>query len=293
MGERVQKLAFREDLQPVGFEIMTLGELYERTDSALLATDKFVRFHEIIFVAGGRGEHRIDFETHHVERGDIVFIGKNQVCAWEKRRRIDGFVILFTEAFLFKNQVQFDELSYDYPYNSVLYNPVLKISGKSHYETFLSLVELVYREYAQDGCSLKHEVLQTLLRALILKARSQLPPSHQVAPSDSKALFVLFQKKLDEHISHTRNANDYTNLTGSSYYQLNSAVKEFSGKSIKSFIDSTVILKAKQLLCNQDLNVSEVAHSLGFDEATNFSKFFRKLTDTSPKTFRERLSQYG
>ena len=293
MRKQLEKLSFREDLELVGFEILTIKDLYENNDISLLSTTKVIRFYEIIFITDGKGEHQIDFKTYPIEKGNIIFLGKNQVHSWHKDRSNDGFIILFTEHFLYQNQVQFNDLSYAYPYNSILYNPVLKINDKSYFDTFLSLVELIQKEYALISYAVKQEVLQTLLRTLILKAKTQLPPEQLRADSESKSLFILFQKKLDEHIIHTRNANDFVDMTGASYYQLNSSVKEFTGISIKAFIDKTLLLKAKQLLSNPQLNINEVSDSLGFDEATNFSKFFKKITGNTPKHFKEILTKYS
>ena len=46
--------------------------------------------------------------------------------------------------------------------------------------------------------------------------------------------------------------------------------------------------KAKRLLAHTTLTVATVGTRLGFDEATNFVKFFRRATGTTPGSFRDR-----
>ena len=293
MNKGLEKLPFREDLELVGFEILTIKDLYAQNDISLLVTPKVIRFYEIVFITDGKGKHSIDFKSYPIKKGSIVFLGKNQVHSWPKKRSIDGYVVLFTEKFLYQNQILFDDLSYEYPYNSVLYEPVLNIKDKSYYDTFLSLVTLLQGEYALIAQTVKQEILQTLLRAFILKAKSLLPPEQLGNDDYSKSLFILFQKKLDENIMHTRNANDFVDMIGASYYQLNTTVKKYTNLSLKAFIDKMLLLKAKQLLSNPQLNINEVSNSLGFDEATNFSKFFKKFTGNTPKDFKEISANYS
>jgi AraC-like DNA-binding protein len=52
-------------------------------------------------------------------------------------------------------------------------------------------------------------------------------------------------------------------------------------------VNERVILEAKRLLAHTDLNIKEIGFYLGFDEATNFVKFFKKITHTTPMLFRK------
>ncbi len=286
MAKTLKKLPFRGRLELIGFEILTVKDLYENNNISYLTSTKSIQFYEIILITEGNGEHDIDFTTHSIEKGDLIFLGKNQLHSWGHQRNYNGYIILFTENFLYQNQVQFNELSYEYPYNSVLYSPVLKIKDDDCYDTFLALVKLIFKEYAFIYNTVKQDVLQILLRALIVKTQVQLPPEQIDVDKESKALFIRFQKKLDEHIMHTRNANDFVDMLKTSYYHLNAVVKQFSGQPIKAFIDRVLLLKAKQLLSDSELNINEISEHLGFDEATNFSKFFKKNTGNTPTHFK-------
>ncbi len=284
-NKELPKLPFREDLEIVGFEVIKIKDLYEKVDLSLLSSVKIIKFYQIIFIEEGKGRHHIDFETYDFKKGSILFVGKNQIHSWQDHQSSDGYIVLFTENFLYKNQMQFDELSYGYPYNTALFSPILNITNDSHFTTFLSLVELIYEEYADVAYQVRQEVLQSLLRTLVLKIRSQLP-SEEIPNTEMKKLFIRFQKVLDQNIFRTRNAIDYVNMLECSIHQLNQAVKTFTNKSVKVFIDSVLILKAKRLLVDSRNNISEVSYLMGFDETTNFAKYFKKHTDQTPSQFR-------
>ncbi|WP_272149706.1 helix-turn-helix domain-containing protein [Tenacibaculum aiptasiae] len=290
--EELPKLLFREDLEIVGFEILKMKDFYEKYDSSLLASPKILKFYEILFIEDGQGKHFIDFETYSFKRGSILFIGKNQTHSWQEYRSSNGYIILFTENFLYKNQMQFNELSYSYPYNTALYSPITNITNNKHFISFLSLIKLIYEEYRDVAYQVRQEVLQSLLRTLILKIKSQLP-TLEIPNDDKKTLFIQFQKALDQHMFHTRNAKDYIDMLGCSAHQLNLVVKTFTNKSVKVFIDSMLILNAKRLLADSQYNVSEASYLLGFEETTNFTKFFKKHTNQTPSQFKEVILKQG
>jgi AraC-like DNA-binding protein len=54
----------------------------------------------------------------------------------------------------------------------------------------------------------------------------------------------------------------------------------------KALIDQRICLEAKRLLVYSTLSGSSLSSLLGFSEPTNFVKFFRRTTGTTPQQFR-------
>lgn len=67
--------------------------------------------------------------------------------------------------------------------------------------------------------------------------------------------------------------------------QLYRKVKALTGDTPNSFIRNIRLKKGMELLKTTDLNVSEVAYSVGFNDPNYFSKTFHKLFGKSPKVF--------
>jgi AraC-like DNA-binding protein len=59
-----------------------------------------------------------------------------------------------------------------------------------------------------------------------------------------------------------------------------------TGRSAKQYVDARVTLEAKRLLAHTTLPVAVVGRRLGFAEATNFGKFFRREAGVTPGSFR-------
>ena len=287
MTNQIKVYSFREEFEEVGFEIIKLDEFFnDRLDMDSFVPHR-INFYIILFITDGNGTHHIDFKPYNYEKGSVLFIGKNQIHSWNNRNNVNGYLVLFTEKFLFKNQIKFNDISYTYPYNSTLYDPILHLKSISFYNSFNSLVFYLYQEYNLPQTHAKQEILQNLLRTILLKIQSVSTKELKNVDTELKGLFIRFQRMLAEKISLTRNANDYCTSLNVSYRELNTACKTLTNKTVKAFIDSVLILEAKKHLSDKENNISQAAFLLGFDEATNFSKFFKKHTKLSPKEFIE------
>ncbi|MDD2436636.1 MAG: AraC family transcriptional regulator [Massilibacteroides sp.] len=64
--------------------------------------------------------------------------------------------------------------------------------------------------------------------------------------------------------------------------------KEYTGVSPNQYLIQQKLLRAKELLTTTQLNVSEIAYQLKFDNSGQFSTFFKKREGLTPSEFRER-----
>lgn len=284
-SENIQKVNFKSDILQLGFEIMTLNHFYSLPDKNREFAH-IVNFHVILFVTQGEGKHQIDFNTYSYEKNTVLFINKGQEHKWIEYQNTQGFIILFTEDFLRKNQVKFKDLSYSFPYNSYLYKPFFTLE-KATLNSFQTLATYLYEEYKLPNSQQKSEILQCLLRTFLLKIKSNKPLDKTTASAAQKELFIQFQKMIDDKINQSRNVKDYCKWLSVSYKKLNEACKVFTQNTAKNFIDQILLLKAKQLVVANQKSISEIAFSLSFQEPTNFTKFFKKHTSYSPKEFQK------
>jgi AraC-like DNA-binding protein len=65
--------------------------------------------------------------------------------------------------------------------------------------------------------------------------------------------------------------------------------KKATGINFTEFVSRTRIEKARNLLLNPNLRVSEIAYEIGFQSLTHFNRIFKKITGQSPTKFRSAL----
>jgi YesN/AraC family two-component response regulator len=68
---------------------------------------------------------------------------------------------------------------------------------------------------------------------------------------------------------------------------LGSIIRNVSGVTAKEWIDRAAITEIKVLLKHSDKQITQIADQLHFPNYSFFSKFFKRLTGTTPKKYRE------
>lgn len=294
MKDEIPKISFlKKSKAQLEFQIFTISSLFSRKDKLdyPLNMPHRVEFYNILFITKGTGRHYIDFRPYNFMAGSLLFISKGQVHAFEVRPDIDGFLILFTDAFLSKNLIHSDMLSFYRLYNYHLHPPVMQ-STETKGNIFSNIINEIYREYKIQDTFAKEEILRLLLKLLLLKAeRKKRTLIREEKHSEWFLKFVVFRNELEKHFTETRNAKEYARIMNISYKHLNEICKSVTGETIKTFIDNFLILESKRRLAISGASVKEITYQLGFDEPTNFVKFFKKHTCQSPSQFRGTLTK--
>lgn len=293
MTDRIPKVYFHQPRSdPFAFEIMTLKSLFSRYDSLDPPLDRphRVEFCQILYICEGEGRHYIDFKPYAYTAGSLLFISAGQVHAFEVNHETEGFLLLFSEAFLTRNMIHTDLVTYSRLYNYHSYPPDIPASNRPE-TVFGPIIKEIYDEYVFQGRFARKEMIMALLKLLFLKAgRAKQTPRPGEMNSAWVDLFGDFRRLLSDQYARTRNADAYADMLGISYNQLNKIVKAVTGRTAKAFIDDFIILECKRYLAVSDISVKELTYLAGFDEPTNFVKYFKKHTRLSPARFRKKLT---
>jgi AraC-like DNA-binding protein len=67
--------------------------------------------------------------------------------------------------------------------------------------------------------------------------------------------------------------------------------RKVTGTTFTEFVSRTRVEKAKNLLLNPNLRISEIAYEVGFQSLTHFNRVFKKVVGESPTEYRIRLPQ--
>jgi AraC-like DNA-binding protein/ligand-binding sensor protein len=66
--------------------------------------------------------------------------------------------------------------------------------------------------------------------------------------------------------------------------------KKATGLNFTEYVSRVRVEKARNLLLNPNLRVSEIAYEVGFQSLTHFNRVFKKITGHSPSDYREQLA---
>lgn len=100
-----------------------------------------------------------------------------------------------------------------------------------------------------------------------------------------------FNELLSKNLNTSRSVKYYADLLAISSKKLNSITKIHWGITAKEFIEERIIHESKKILLETPDTIKQISYTLGFTEPTNFNKFFKKFTSTTPLQYREQYNK--
>lgn len=246
-----------------------------------------IHFFALLYIMEGTGNHYIDFKKYPYKKGSLIFISKDQVHAFEQNLERDAFLLLFTEKFLERSSIASNLMQQLSLYNYHLYPPMINLS-EEEIPLFSDLILSIRNEYHATNDQLTEEVIQSSLKILLCKAERIRKKNRQAEPqSKYQEEFLNFQKLLNHHLPKERSVQFYADALSFSTKKLNRITQDIMKQSAKHYIDEHMVIEMKRLLMNTSLGIKEIAYKSGFDDPTNFVKYFKKNTKQTPVQFRK------
>lgn len=269
---------FNFNTLPVGIEIKDL-RVVTQTFPKLFEQPHKTTFYQIIWLTEGEATFRIDFQEIVIKLNEILIISVGQVCEFDVLAHYEGKLILFTESFF-----SITELDSSFLYTAEVLNPTNLNHPIAMCPEFMeSIIFLLTKELDKKVDKFQPIISQSFIRSLLLEMERKMTRGKDL-PLNS--LGRRFYNAVDVHFREHKNTDFYVDLLVVSEKVLAKEIKKLIGKTPKIYIDSRVILEAKRLLSYSALSVKEIGYELGFDEPTNFNKYFRKHTGITPNQFR-------
>jgi AraC-like DNA-binding protein len=272
----------------IGIEIITIESLALRKKDIGHSPEKVhqVAFNMIVLYTDGKSKQFIDFVWHDVKKNTIIHLSKGQVNAFRFTKDLKGYILLFTEEYLKKQINTLPKNEIVRLFNSHLFSPIIKVPKESN---VVEYIELFYKEYTIKGESYNLENTYNSLYSIIFSKLERLKQyqTFHLKRSDKLNKFLDFKSLLEIHFNKSRNADFYAEKLNITYKHLNTICKSIIALTAKQFIDEYIILEAKRLLVNSEIKSTELAYFLGFEEPTNFVKYFKKHTKFTPNQFKK------
>lgn len=247
-------------------------------------------FYAIYWITSGEARVTIDAITYIAQAHSLVFIAPLQVAQITELTPCEGWWIGFEEQFYC---VKDEAANRSRGINSLLFfNPdfATLLSPDGTDETTLgNILTMMEEECRGRGDHYKGAFFSLLQLFLIRVSRimereeraSETPDEHASGP------FLQFRHLIEQHYQEKKNVSDYARLLNMTPVCLNALSKSLSGQTAGEQIRGHIILEAKRLLHNTQLNAKEIAYRLGFEDAPYFSRFFKKYTGQTVLEFRE------
>lgn len=248
------------------------------------------RFHEVFLMKKGQAFHHVDYQSFELRDYSLFFISEGQLHFWTRANGpISGYRLMFTETFFEHGQANRHFLFELIYLHNIYLKPYLELSA-ADCEPLFTYFELLLAESARPDCTQAIQCAQLFLllselQRLFAKQRATMAPPTQMV------VFKQFVQLMENRLCEKWSAGDYARALYMSPKHLNRTISAVTGKSVTEVIQERTALEAKRLLTFSDLSVSQIAMQLGFEDASYFARFFRKMVGQAPVDFSARMSE--
>lgn len=284
---KLDQLNYRPSGRELDVEIFHFSDLRRRVSSEQILALYHYSFHTLICVTEGAVTQVVDFQPVHCAAGSLLVLRPGQVHTFGSIEGWDGWMVLFRAEFLpSETQTTADLL------------PVLSLDRLPDHLSlsaadFAAVNEAIAR-MQEDATGvalpkdlhalLRYELCALLLRLSILQDRHM---DISTARSPGVQRYARFRRLVEQNYAGWHQVSAYATALGCTEKSLTRAALEATGQSAKSVIMARIALEAKRLLVHTDRPIYLIAEGLGFEEATNFGKFFKRETGFTPIGFRQ------
>lgn len=288
------------DIAQVGFnppgdtrlavEVMSVADLKQRAPADHFKKLQRADFYRFFGVRRGHTNPMVDFADVPAQSRDWCLVRPGQVMRYDFSRPWTGLLLVFRPEGLFSTirSHQADEL--------MLLRHVENLACLHSLNPMQNAwMDSSLRQMQQDSTldadvGLRNELLRLQLASTLLRLSLWQAP-HGTEPnalgSAAAANFKRFRQKLEMDFARHHQVQHYANALGMSEKSLSRLCLTIAGVSAKVCIAQRLCLEAKRLLAHTTMAVAAIGHQLGFDEPTNFGKFFRKEAGMAPLSFRQ------
>ncbi len=285
MTKGIKKFDFKTGL-PQEFEILELSELYTKSKHILTQLHR-AGFYHIIWFQDCNVTHWVDFKPIKIKSNSLLFLNKDVVHRFDDKEKVKGKVLLFTDSFFCKTESNTKFLRQCILFNDFWEASQLEIQSQS--TPFNTLLLLMRDEIQKTNDEFQSNILKNLLSNFLLFAeREALKQNFTKLKKNADLDYVmLFKDLLEIDFKTQKQVAYYAKKIVIAEKRLNQATTKTLGKSPKEIINDRILLEAKRVLAHTNDSIKKIAYHLGFEEPTNFIKFFKKYSSVTPTEFRE------
>jgi AraC-like DNA-binding protein len=284
---KIDQIEYRPKGRELDVEVFRFSNLRRRVSRAGILALYHYSFHTLICVTEGDVTQFVDFQPVSCSAGSLLVLRPGQVHSFGNDEGWDGWMVLFRAEFL--------------PSETQTTANLVPALGLDRLPDHLSLSNADFhavsevitrmRLDAESDASPKdvHALLRYQLCALLIRLTilQDQQAGTAVATTPAVQRFAKFRRLLEQNYAGWHHVSDYASALACTEKSLTRAALEATGRSAKSVVAARIALEAKRLLVHTERPVFLIAEDLGFDEATNFTKFFKRETGCTPIHFRK------
>lgn len=238
---------------------------------------------DFVFITNGTMIRNLGIDSYRLNPFDFLFTPKNIITTTEfASADLEGFFCHFSDEFIGAN-----------PFLEILHTQSLNENfiqiPENEAKNLNYLLSRVLQLYKSSNEKSKNDrlissYLSTILAEVFLSFKNTV-----ATPRLNNDILLNFKNLVYKQFKQHKSIKEYASQLHITPNHLNKVVKNETGKTTTEIINEIMILEAKVLLFQTKQTVNEISLALGFEDASYFSRFFKKETGFSPSHFRVKI----
>lgn len=256
-----------------------------------LAADQFT----VLLINAGAVCIEINSKKNHLFINELIVIPKKAACEiLIMSNKLQICQLSFTSEFALKNSIKWPHIGY---FEFFISQDTSKIYIKNKdVQLLINLFKLLNSKVkASNKNSYKEEIILLSFNLILYElARIYYRSTWHdtITHIGNEKIVIHFFKLLEQNCRKQHSVKFYADALNITAGHLNKTVKQVTEITAKQCIENAIILEAKILLQNNELNILHISEELKFANTAFFSTFFKRHTSLSPSEYRLRLNQH-
>jgi AraC family transcriptional activator of pobA len=237
----------------------------------------------LVFCTSGSTTISVDENEFVLTPNSVITITSGQIHYFKNIQNATGFILEFTYDFFCKDDNDIELIFHNGLFCHFAMNEMIQVDNG---EIIIKALEEIKKELIETPYQYLISIHSRIELILIEINRTKIHRGDEIYKPD--AVFLHFLETVLQHFEKNLSVSEIADLVGTTEAKLNELSKLHTNKTAQMVIFGLIISEAKRLFTYEKLSVKEVAYALGFNDPFYFSNFFKKHTNTSPKSFKEK-----
>ncbi|GMQ61580.1 AraC family transcriptional regulator [Vallitalea maricola] len=94
-------------------------------------------------------------------------------------------------------------------------------------------------------------------------------------------------KYIELHYKENITLEEAASMVNKSYYHFSRFFKKATGRNYKEYIDFVRVCEAEKLLLSKDMNISQIAYEVGYNNVSSFNRVYKRIRGYSPSKIKK------
>lgn len=248
----------------------------------------------MLYCVKGSVKMSVNLDEYDINDNSLIICSPNNILKLTEVRQEDGepqhyVLIAMSQQFASELRIDFKRMISE----SVALIDVPVVTLPDNIKNFMGRYLSLIADVVETDMEHKDAALRSLVSSMLCTVAgvwkekiNEMKITSLQSTTRSRMIFEQFIRLVSEYHTKYRNVGFYAEKLCLTPKYLSKLIKNASGRSAPEWIDSYVILEAKNLLKYSDISIKEIVYRLNFPNQSVFYKFFKARTGMTPSGYR-------